>query len=125
MTPTEINRRVAEACGLKVQWDRIEEEWNYSDEWLAAAEGKPVVQSACSDLLKNTFDPYRDANDALWATTRVGLLDQNKHGGLLTQNYNSQEWSVEGMEPPHSTYGPTLPAAICNAILTLDAKAVK
>lgn len=119
LTPTEINRRVAEACGLPVIMHDGKCLYHEDDRLKLA--GKPFESKGCV-LATETFDPYHDANDALWAATRVELWDDRI---LFLPRHPDNLWAICQFDAgdciTHGS-GTTLPAAICNAILALKEK---
>lgn len=128
MTPTEINRRVAEICGLEC---RVVEQPPGFEDGSPAEVYIPVEKPPEHNprITLRPFNPYHDANDALWAAERVGKMGVEL-GGLSKQHHvEGGKWRCELDLPQHPTdqgrpshlaeLHTTASGAICLAILAL------
>lgn len=115
MTPEEINIRIAEITG-----DTDEHDWDFrigvctrcgSEEGMEDPPRTP--ERGC------VRDFWGDANDALWAATRVGLWDKGMEPSPKTDGWAIEKWEY-GAYMRDAASSNSLPSAICLAIL--DAK---
>lgn len=132
MTPTEINRRVAEACGLPICTPNGPPEpesgpYFYDDggDPLMLCRARPEEPELTGDQYGAVFDPYHDANDALWA-----VVQMKRHGVELARLSKQDRvcdglWRCQLDMPQLDIYSPSVVAktgdtageAVCNAIL--------
>lgn len=105
----ELDRLVAEACGIKHELLRMANAFGENEGFVAMVGGR-------------MFSPSTDWNDAMLAADRIGLFDADEYHYLLRNTPNgwqvlSPDFYLKPMTTDVLTCEETGPLAICRAII--------